>query len=225
MNRRITQRAGVVTGLLGVVAVALSSTGAGPAAALTLPDRTLVRRTVDGHTITATLTRQSVKLTTRMTSVGTTRQAWVSGSVRVDVAGANVKAGALRAGYLVGCQVNFGGGTASGTAEEDAAISDSETTTSTSTSGTASLSIGPGDTATFSPYATYNGNLDPDADNYASYWVKFTGNSGGSSWSQYPIYIDGCAGYAQAVEFVRVRIDTLQERAYIVLWSKPFSLG
>ena len=68
----------------------------------------LVTRTlVDGTPVTVQLFDEYVNVQRAVTNVQTSREVWVSGKVKVTVGG-KAEGGSVNAGYLVGCQVNFG---------------------------------------------------------------------------------------------------------------------
>ncbi|SLJ82361.1 MspA [Mycobacteroides abscessus subsp. abscessus] len=54
---------------------------------------------------------------------------------------------------------------------------------------------------------------------------KFKGNSGSVTWADSTIGLSGCAGYAQARSFVKVKVETDNVMSVVTLWGQPFSLG
>ncbi|OCF87599.1 gamma-glutamyltransferase [Nocardia brasiliensis] len=54
---------------------------------------------------------------------------------------------------------------------------------------------------------------------------KFKGTSGSVTWADSTIGVQGCAGYAQARAFVRVKVATATVNSVVTLWGQPFSIG
>ncbi|MBV6762747.1 MspA family porin, partial [Rhodococcus opacus] len=54
---------------------------------------------------------------------------------------------------------------------------------------------------------------------------KFTGKSGGFTYSDETFGVSGCAGYAQARSYAKVSVSTASVDGTVTLWGQPFSLG
>ncbi|MBF6497059.1 MspA family porin [Nocardia cyriacigeorgica] len=54
---------------------------------------------------------------------------------------------------------------------------------------------------------------------------KFKGKSGSVTWADETIGLSGCAGYAQARAFVKVKVETENVMSVVTLWGQPFSIG
>ncbi|MGL6234509.1 MAG: MspA family porin [Segniliparus sp.] len=58
-------------------------------------------------------------------------------------------------------------------------------------------------------------------DNY----FAFSGNRGGITYTDVTFRVDGCAGYAQARAYTKVRVKNSKTMAWVTLWGPPFSIG
>lgn len=150
-------------GAAATIALGLCSTGAANADTFVpLPGGEISRTLTDGTVVTVRLVGESANINPSMGSTPMHRNTWVSGSAQVELSGPGVKGGAIYPGYVVGCQVNFGGG----------------------------------------------------------------GVTGGSvTWSDSTLGLSGCAGYAQARAFVKVKVSTEAVSSLVTLWGQPFSIG
>ena len=108
MSKTITRRVVAGVSLAAVSAFGLSAIGAGGAAAGNIPGTTVTKKLVDGTPVKVELFGQKVsRVHSVVESFNTTREAWVSGKVRVTVGG-KAEGGTIAAGYIVGCQVGVG---------------------------------------------------------------------------------------------------------------------
>ena len=228
MKKTTARRATAAVGLAGAAAVTAVSLGAGNAAAwgntASVPDAGLTK-TVSGITVKAKLFDQSVTYARPITTLPTLRDVWASGKISVDVSGADVTGGKITSGYLIGCQINFGADTDGTSVGYDVTGGTTSASGSPSASAGVNFKLGPGVTQKVPLITTTNGDLSPDADNYASYGNPFKGNKAGVAWSQQEFSYDGCAGYAQAKAYVTVKVTTDTTTANLTFYSKPFSIG
>lgn len=96
-----------VAGLAGAAAMALSGLSAGHADAGKLPGSFKHKDLGDGNSVTIRLYDESATISRAVTNIPTSREALVSGKIAVTTSG-DIKGATLTAGYLVGCQLNFG---------------------------------------------------------------------------------------------------------------------
>ncbi|MFC8312646.1 MspA family porin [Gordonia sp. NPDC057258] len=227
MNKNITRRVVAAAGLTGVVAMGLTSLGAGGATAGPLPGGKITKNLVDGTPITVQLFDESVTVTKPLINVPTNREVWASGKVKVTVGG-KAEGGEIEAGYIVGCQVHIGaegqagGGIGySGTIDDPAGGTlgwDSDDGYGTPGVG-AGFEIGPGQ-VTYVPIIQEENDDDDAVNSYT-----FGGSSGGVAYSQEQFTIDRCAGFAEAKAKVTVTVETDAVKGIVTLYGKPFSLG
>ncbi|MDP0400068.1 MspA family porin [Tsukamurella strandjordii] len=168
-----------------------------------------------------------------MVALPTTRNAWVSGIVSVTVTGGSADGGSIQAGYAVGCQVDVGKANVSlgGGGESGTGVTDGSFGVEPSVKGTsgASLSLAAGSIGT--QMLTYDAAKWPaPGDEFDAGWMdpgtafNFKGRTGSLSFQDQTIGVDGCAGYAQAKFFAKVKATVGGDRGSVVLWGKPFSL-
>ncbi|WP_168703185.1 MspA family porin [Gordonia paraffinivorans] len=214
MKKNITRRVVAAAGLTGAVAMGLTSLAAGGATAGPLPGGTVTRTLVDGTPVTVTLYDEFVNVQRAVTNVPTSREVWLSGKIKVTVGG-KAEGGSVNAGYLVGCQVNFGA-----SAGGDAGIDSS----GGAAGGSAGFTLGPGQ-ATYFPIIETTSGTDTAYENYHVNSYSFKGKKGGVVYSQEKFGLDGCAGYASAKAKVKVTVSTDAVKGVITLYGKPFSIG
>ncbi len=223
--------------------VALTALACGTANADTfipLPGGRTVQPLPGGGSIVVTLTGEHAVLSPGMVALPTTRNAWVSGTVRAHITGPKPGNGTLKAGYVVGCQVALGSTSVGITGSGDSGVSLSGTSVSVapsiSASSSASMSLSAGTIAaefltfdkptwpkagdSFKPDVTGDMGWQGVTNNFA-----FTGDSGSLAYSDETIGVDQCAGYAQARFFVYVTGQSGNHEGTAVLWGKPFTLG
>ncbi|WP_168707387.1 MspA family porin [Gordonia paraffinivorans] len=215
MKKNITRRVVAAAGLTGAVAMGLTSLAAGGATAGPLPGGTVTRTLVDGTPVTVTLFDEYVNVQRAVSNVPTSREVWLSGKIKVTVGG-KAEGGSVNAGYLVGCQVNFGAG-AGGEASAD-------TSGGGGTSANAGFTLGPGQ-ATYFPIIETTSGTDTAYEDYHVNSYSFKGKKGGVVYSQEKFGLDGCAGYASAKAKVKVTVSTDAVKGVITLYGKPFSIG
>lgn len=220
MKNSTTRRVAAAAGIAAVSAVALSSMGAGAAAAGALPGGFTTQTLADGTKVSVQLKDEFVTIARSGAANATTRNAWVSGKVIVTVNGANAAGGDVEAGYLVGCQVDFGDGV--GLSGNGGTSTDEDPTDTTAGAG-GTFTIAPG-VAKFIPVldsgvGKYNGGDSEDSS------FTFKGNRGGIAYSQETFQVNGCAGYASAKAAIKVKVSTDAVDGYVTLYGRPFSLG
>ncbi|MEV0248219.1 MspA family porin [Nocardia sp. NPDC050712] len=219
-NRR---NSAAVSGLAAAAtAIGLLSTGAASADTfIPLPGGELTRELPNGMSITVRLVGESAVINPSLGSTPLHRNTWVSGTAQVELTGGDRSSvGAkIAPGYIVGCQVDIGGGRVNGTAR---GTTDGENASASSTAG-GRLTLGPGQTGRHMI-------LDLEApDDYGdeehSRANSFRGPTGSVNWADTTLALDGCAGYAQARAFVIVKVRGAHGVSVVTLWGQPFSLG
>lgn len=220
MKNQTSRRLAAIAGIAGVTTIALSSMGAGGAAAGPLPGGIATQKLVDGTNVTVKLIDEKVAITPSTVALPTSRNVWLSGKVLVDVAG-EAEGATVEAGYIVGCQLNFGAGGKGGAGIENSAPATPGGTRENSYTGGGELgfSLKPGK-ATYVPVIQ---DQDEDGNDVSNF--TFEGNQGGIAYSQETFKIDGCAGFAEAKAYVNVTVETPTVTGIVTLWGKPFSIG
>lgn len=222
MKKIITRRVAAVVGIAGAAVMGLGSLGVGGAQAGPVPGGKVTKTLADGTPVTVALYDQDINIQRAVSNVQTSREVWASGKVSVTVGG-KAEGGSIKAGYLVGCQVNFGadaGVGAGGKLAYDGTPSADEDNTGASLGAT----LGPGQVSTMWLINTTSG----DSTAYKDYSVNdysFKGSSGGVQYSQEKFGVDGCAGYASAQPIVQVTVSTDSVKSIVTLRGTPFSLG
>ncbi len=223
--KKINSRVAAGVGLAGAAVMGLTSLGAGGAVAGPLPGGFVTKTLVDGTPVTVRLSNEFVNVQKAVTNVATSREVWMSGKVTVTVGG-KAEGGSIAAGYLVGCQVNFGAGAEGGAGATFTPQTDGTVTAapSESTGAKAGFTLGPGEAS----YVPIIDTTSGDSTAYKDYNVSdytFKGARGGVAYSQEKFGLDGCAGYASAKAKVKVTVSTDSVKGVITLYGKPFSLG
>ncbi|MBH0780744.1 MspA family porin [Nocardia bovistercoris] len=215
-----------VVGAVAAVAIGMLSVGAAHADTFTaLPGGWVEQTLADGSVVTVRLEGESVDVSPSLGATPLHRNAWVSGSARVEIAGP--AAGFLTKmvpGYKVGCQVDIsGGGTGAGLS--GAAFGDGAGGLHgiVRGDGGANLRLGPGETRMFFILDRELPGRYGDESHLPLHYFK--GESGSVTWSDSTIALNGCAGAAQARAFVTVLVDSETANSRITLWGQPFSLG
>lgn len=234
MKNKVSRRLAAIAGMAGVTTIALGSFGAGGAAAGALPGGTVTQTLIDGTNVTITLKDEFVDIQGSTVALPTSRNVWLSGKILVDVAG-DAEGGNIEAGYIVGCQLNFGaeaggnigiepapgedaeGGIAPGT-EYPGGVPGSEPVDPTlgeSAEASGGFTLSPGE-------AKYFAFFTDDGENTG---FDFEGSKGGLAYSQETFAVDGCAGFAEAKAYVKVTVETPSVTGIVTLYGKPFSIG
>ncbi|QTI71591.1 MspA family porin [Gordonia polyisoprenivorans] len=218
MKKISTRRAIAAAGVVGAALMGLTSLGAGGAVAGPLPGAKVVKKLVDGTPVSIQLYDESADVHPAVTNIATSREVFVSGKIRVTVGG-QADGGTISAGYIVGCQLNFGGSAGA----DGSAAPDSGGGVSTSASASGGFTLGPGQ-AVFVPTVGQLVSLQDSSDNRINANV-FSGTTGGVAYSQEKFSVDGCAGYAQAMAKVQVTVETDSVKGVLTAYGKPFSIG
>ncbi|MDJ0416584.1 MspA family porin [Rhodococcus opacus] len=226
--RHGAKAAGVVAA--ATVAIGLLSTGAANADTFVpLQDGNITQTLLDGTVVTVRQTANSANISPSMGSTPLHRNVWASGTIDVSIDGGTAKGGTIDAGYIVACQLDFGG-EASGGAEAGATWTEIATNSGDGNpvdqKGTAvggGLSIAPGEAKNV-PILDIEYTDDYGAEAHKSSF-KFTGKSGGFTYSDETFGVSGCAGYAQARSYAKVTVSTDSVDGTVTLWGQPFSLG
>ncbi|MBF6436991.1 MspA family porin [Nocardia cyriacigeorgica] len=221
INRKSIVRA-AGAGAAAAVAMGLFSTGAANADTFVpLPGGEIVRTLSDGTVVTVRLVGESANINPSMGSTPVHRNAWVSASAQVELSGSGAKGGKIYPGYVVGCQVNIGGGGVEGGVSGEGTW-DGESFGVGAESG-GELSLGPGQAKSF--YVLDLEEADDFGEESHEKRNKFKGKSGSVTWADETIGLSGCAGYAQARAFVKVKVETENVMSVVTLWGQPFSIG
>ncbi|MCK0439711.1 MspA family porin [Gordonia alkaliphila] len=215
--KNLTKRVVAPVAVAGAAMIALTGVTAGVAEAKNLPGATKTR-SFDEGSVTIRLFDESARITRAVTNVPTSREVQVSGKVAVTTKG-GVKGGNINVGYLVGCQLSFdagGGVSGGGTYTFNPSGNASPFAPSGGVTGTAAIAPGQ---AVYVPVikASIGGNPVNSFD--------FNNARGGVAYSQERFGVDGCAGYAEAMAKVTVKVSTDTFKGNITMYGKPFSLG
>lgn len=241
MKKSNTRRLAAVAAVAGAAAMGLSSVSAGHADAGPLPGGKVTKTLVDGTPVSIALSNESISVQRPINQSALSREAWGSGTVSVKVGG-NAKGGAIKVGYELGCQVDFGvsGGLGAGTSfkpgEGDGTPGNpgpNDAVWSNSQGGNGQVTLGPGGVT---KYWLISGDslgnsiqssdvTNKDDDNYTAGDLSFTGSTGGVTYSQEHFVLNGCAGYASARTIVQVTVKTDSVKGIVTYTGKPFSLG
>lgn len=212
MNKRVvrglTASAAVAGAALMSVTVAPAPANAGP-----LPGATKTKA-VPGGSVTIKLFDESARVSRAVTNVPTSREVMVSGKIRVTSAG-DIKGGAINAGYIVGCQVEFGSDAKSNSIT--GGISN-DAKAPTTLKGGAGIKLAPGQ-------AGYVPIVVSKTEDEITNSFTFSEARGGVVYSNQRFGVDGCAGYAQARAQVTVRVKSPTFVGNITMYGQPFSIG
>ncbi|NNH70149.1 MspA family porin [Nocardia uniformis] len=223
MNIRKSMARLAGAGAVATTALGLLATGAANADTfIPLPGGEITKTLSDGTVVTVKLVGESANISPSMGATPLHRNAWTSGSAQVEISGSGHTGGKIYPGYVVGCQVNIGGGGVEGGVEGSVPLEEGGSASlGVSTGG--NLSLGPGQAKKF-----YVLDLEaPDDYGNEDHMVrnKFEGTNGSVTWADETIGLSGCAGYAQARAFVLVKVETDNVSSVVTLWGQPFSLG
>lgn len=219
MNK-INTRVAAGVGIAGAAVMALTSVGAGGAAAGKLPGGSVTKTLVDGTKVQVRLFDEFVNVQRAVTNVPTSREVWLSGKVKVNING-EAKGASITGGYLVGCQVNFGAG---GKGGAGVTLDPAAQTATPEANASGGFTLGPGEAKFVKIINTTSGNSTAYEDYNVSDYT-FKGKSGGVVYSQEKFGLDGCAGHASAKAMIKVKVSTDSVKAIVTLYGKPFSLG
>ncbi|AOW91827.1 porin [Rhodococcus sp. WMMA185] len=232
MNSKTMRHGAKAASVVGAatVAIGLFSTGAANADTFVpLEDGEITHTLMDGTVVTVRQTGNSATISPSMGATPLHRNVWTSGTVDVTLEGGNAEGGSIDTGYIVACQVNFGGEAAGGggtsTTWDDMTNGDGQIALPFEGGDLfgGGISIGPGQ-------ATKVSILDIEyADDYGAEAYKsdfdFEGNRGGFTYSDETFGVSGCAGMAQARSYTTVNVSTDRVDGTVTLWGQPFSMG
>jgi hypothetical protein len=225
MTKRF-KSAAVAAAVAGSV-VAVSSVLLAPAASadvkVVLPAQKQVKKLGDGTVITVSRSGERATINPSMGGTPLHRNAWVSGKYKVT-SSAEPKKIEIQAGYIVGCQVNFGGGTMGGGAGAVGLSDQSVDEGDLGVGGSGTLTLGPGQAqGFFINDVEYADDFGSDAhDPYVTYTET---KSARLSYVNSQIGLRGCAGYAQARSWLRAMVETEFAQETLNFYGRPFSLG
>ncbi|MGX7732488.1 MspA family porin [Rhodococcus sp. 2H158] len=216
-------------GIAATAAVALGFATAGTANADTfvpLPGGSITETLADGTEVTIDLTNERANISPSMGSTPLHRNVWVSGDAKVQLNGGNVKnaKNRIQPGYIVACQLTFGGNaTAGADLKGSANLISGEGSVTPGISNSGQVALGPGQAV---DYRVIDRTV-PDAFGAEShvFFNAFNGANGSVSWTDSTMNVEGCAGYAQARSYVKVTVDTGNVVQQVTLWGQPFSIG
>ncbi|MFD4407871.1 MspA family porin [Nocardia sp. NPDC058499] len=184
-----------------------------------LPGGSVTETLGDGTSVTVRIVGESATIGPSMGSTPLHRNAWVSGSAQFELSAP--ARSTVQPGYVVGCQVNIGGGGANAGGDYSSDWAGQNPSAGGSLGG--DLSLGPGQAKKFylldreSPDAFGAETHLPSNSN--------TGTTGSVTWRNSTIGLAGCAGYAQARVFTEVQVETDGAKEIVTVWGQPFSLG
>lgn len=209
-------------GAVAALAAGLLSTGTGSAdTVVPLPGGEITETLVDGTVVTVRLVGESANINPSLGATPLHRNAWVSGTAQVELAGQNLRGGSISPGYVVGCQVDIGRGGITGGAGGTSDWAGENPNVNANTGG--QLTLGPGQATSFYLLDVERPN-DYGDESHKKFNI-FRGPQGSVTWTDSTIDLSGCAGYAQARAFVKVKVETAGVLTWVTLWGQPFSLG
>jgi len=215
MNKRVVRGLTASAAVAGAALMGLS-VAAAPANAAPLPGASKTKA-VPGGSVTINLFDESARVSRAVTNIPTSREVMVSGKVRVTTSG-DLKGGAINAGYIVGCQVDFGASAGAGGGVEAPRGGPVAEAAKNPFGGTGAIKLGPGQ-------AGYVPIVVSKTDDEITNSFAFTSARGGVVYSNERFGVDGCAGYAQARARVTVRVKSPTFVGNITMYGKPFSIG
>lgn len=214
-NAKSVARSATALAVAGAAAAAVVATGAGTADAAPLPGA-FKSKAVPGGKVSIRLFNEAYAVQNSVANNPFSREVFVSGKVRINTSG-DIKGGTVTAGYLVGCQLNFGaksGGDIIGESDWDG----NGKLKNDKTKVGASFTLSPGDVK-FAPV------IRASVGGEAVESFSFTGNTGGVAYKSERFAVDGCAGFAEARALVNVQVSTKGAKSNITLYGRPFSIG
>ncbi|GAC57460.1 hypothetical protein GOHSU_19_00650 [Gordonia hirsuta DSM 44140 = NBRC 16056] len=220
----------VVTGVAvtGAALLAVTGVGAGMAEAKNLPGAVKTRSFDEGK-VQIRLFDEKAVIKNSVANNHFDREVWVSGKIRVTTSG-GVKGGNINAGYLVGCQMNFGaegsGGGSGGIQKPGNGGFDQDFGGGGSAEGFLGTSANIGGGFKLAPgQAGYFPVINASASGNPVNSFNFGNARGGVAYSQERFGVGSCAGYAQAMAKVTVKVATDTFKGNITMYGKPFSIG
>lgn len=169
---------------------------------------------VGGGSVNIRLFDESYNIQRSVANNHFSREVFVSGKIRVTTSG-KVKGANVKAGYLVGCQLNFGASGGAGIASD---LSEDTLLDQDDTQIGAGFELSPGEAGFFPVVNAKIGDDTVDS-------FDFTGARGGVAYSGERFGVDGCAGHAQAMAKVTVKVKAPGYVGNVTVYGKPFSIG
>ncbi len=222
MNKRFASLS-AVTG--AVVVSATAAMIAAPAAQadtrVVLPAQKQTLTMGDGTKVTMFRTGERATVNASVGGTPLHRNAAVSGKYEIRTS-EPVKKIQVRAGYIVGCQVNVGGMGHSMDGNADAGASATSNVTTENMGET--ITLGPGQAAVY--YITDTEKADdfgnekhePKVTYKKKQRVRF-------SYYNSQLTLNGCGGYAQARSTANVLIETKHATEWLTFFGRPFAMG
>lgn len=207
--------------LAGAAVMGVSAMTPGTAEAAKLPGASKSVN-VGGGSVNIRLFDETYNITRSVANNHFSREVLVNGKIRVTTSG-KVKGANVKAGYLVGCQLNFGasGGAGIGTdlgwngpGDPDGTIPGIDDDSGVE----AGFKLAPGEAGFFPVVNAKIGDDEVDS-------FDFTGARGGVAYSGERFGVDGCAGHAQAMAKVTVKVKAPGYVGNVTVYGKPFSIG
>ncbi|MEZ5153120.1 MspA family porin [Rhodococcus zopfii] len=244
----------VGVGATVAVAIGFASAGAANADTfIPLPDGSITETLPGDVVVTVSRTGESANINPSMGATPVHRNVWVSGSAEVKLSGAGAQTVSnyrIQPGYVVGCQVDIsgsGGAGASGSgtggslrsydAETGDPVNAGDTRSNNNAAGASGglsanvgITLSPGKTSSFHVLSVEQENAFGERV-FRPFSVVAKPKDGpipteGSvTWADSTVGISGCAGYAQARNFVKVTVNTATDTQQVTLWGQPFSIG
>ncbi|MHD0280756.1 MspA family porin [Rhodococcus aetherivorans] len=213
-------------GIGATVAVAIGFASAGAANADTfvpLPDGSITE-TLNGTTVTVSRVGETANISPSMGATALHRNVWVSGTAKVEISGQGAEKATTKfqPGYIVACQINLGG-TAGGGAGVKAGYAGESASITPSINGNGTVTLGPGQAQDFKILDRTIANAFDEEQHVPFNVVK--GPNGSVTWTDSTLAVSGCAGYAQARNYIKVTVDTGTNVQQVTLWGQPFSIG
>ncbi len=188
-----------------------------------LPALKQVKKMGDGTVVTVARSGERATINPSMGGTPLHRNVWVSAKYRVDVSKMPREI-AIQAGYVVGCQVDFRGGTMGGSAGALGISDGFGDEGDLGAGGTGTLTIGPGQQQAY--YINdVEGADDFRVGRHDSYVSYTDTKSARLSYVNSQIGLRGCVGYAQARSRLVVAVETEYAVEMMNFYGRPFSLG
>ncbi|GED97110.1 MspA family porin [Gordonia crocea] len=221
MNKReILIAAATGATVVATAASVLAPALAGADTRVVLPSQTDTKRMGDGTLVTMSRSQERAIVNASVGGTPVHRNAAVSGQYRIRTSEPAKKI-QLRAGYVVGCQVNFGGVKGQG---GSGTIDTTPEPVEIKPSGGATFTLGPGQATNYYIVDTEkaddfgNEKHEPKVTWKKKDDVKF-------GYYNTQLTLNGCAGFAQARSIANVLVETKHATEYLVFYGRPFSLG
>ncbi len=217
-RRRLPRLAAVATTVvLGFVSVAAAKADT----VVPLPDNQVVRTLGDGTVATLSLTEESAIINPSLGDTPVHRNAWVTGKATLNLSAPTD--GRVYAGYIVGCQVDIGGGGPTGAFGSSSDFAGTMPEINANGVG-GNLTLGPGQAQSFYILDIEHPD-DYGNERHYNYTEFHKSDNPSLTWTDSTIGLTGCAGYAQARSFAQVEIYNETDAAYITVYGQPFSIG